>query len=157
MVQAVAKGGVFGLAHAVAKAYINPLVEEGVLPVAVGLTLAGGIAGGFQGYVLSPTLLLKTRVMTNPVFRESMSLLQTTLQSFTIGFDVVGREGVAALMKGSNIFALKIVFDWCTIYLFSDMFEAILFKSGIMVEGSSLSPRGKIVASLLDQLSQHCH
>lgn len=149
VVQAIAKGGVFGLAHAVAKSYTMPLVEKGVLPTAVGLTLAGGIAGGFQGYILSPTLLLKTRVMTNPVFRESMSLLKTTTQSFKIGFDVVGTEGVAALMKGSNIFALKRFFDWSTRYFFSDMFEAILLKSGTLMEGSNLSQSGKIAASLL--------
>ena len=112
------KGGVFGLAHSVAKSYTLPLAKQGVLPDLVALTIAGGIAGGFQGYVLSPTLLLKTRVMTNPVFREKMSLLRTTLLSFTIGFVVVKNEGLLALMKGSNIFALKRVFDWSTRYFF---------------------------------------
>ena len=42
--------------------------------------VAGGLAGGFQGYVLSPLLLLKTRVMTDPVFRESMPALMTILK-----------------------------------------------------------------------------
>jgi len=150
VVQAVAKGGVFGLAHAVAKTYTTPLVEKGYIPLPVGLTIAGGVAGGFQGYVLSPTLLLKTRVMTNPIFREKMSLLKTTIESFKIGFDVVGTEGLPALMKGSNIFALKRFFDWSTRYFFSDMFEDIMLKSGtLVVEGGSLSDLGKIVASLL--------
>merc|ERR1719491_2754504 len=115
----------------------------------VGLTIAGGVAGGFQGYVLSPTLLLKTRVMTNPIFREKMSLLKTTIESFKIGFDVVGTEGLPTLMKGSNIFATKRFFDWSTRYFFSDLFEGILLNSGTLVEGGSLSDVGKIVASLL--------
>ena len=92
----------FGLAHAVAKANLTPLAENGIMPELVALTLAGGIAGGFQGFVLSPTLLLKTRVMTNPVFREKMSLVKTTLLSLTIGFDVVKNEGIGALMKVSS-------------------------------------------------------
>lgn len=41
--------------------------------------LANAIASGFQGFVLSPTSLLTTRVMTNPIFRENISLLRTTL------------------------------------------------------------------------------
>jgi len=149
IVQAVGKGGVFGLAHAVAKSYTTPLIKDGKIPAAVGLTLAGGIAGMFQGYVLSPTLLLKTRVMTNEVFRERMSLYKTTTESFKIGFKVVGNEGASTLMKGSNIFALKRFFDWSTRYFFSDMFEGIMLSSGAMVEGGVLSPAGKIVASLL--------
>lgn len=64
IVQAVFKGAVFGLAHASALQTLVPLAEKGKIPMALALTLAGGIGGGFQGYVLSPTLLLKTRVMT---------------------------------------------------------------------------------------------
>lgn len=146
VVQAVAKGGVFGLAHAIALSFLLPLAEESALPKQLALTLAGGIAGGFQGYVLSPTLLLKTRVMTNPVFREKMSLLRTTLLSFLIGFEVVANEGIGALMKGSNVFATKRVFDWATRYYFSDVFEALLLKHS---SSGSLTPGEKIAASLL--------
>merc|ERR1711957_437716 len=96
----------------------------------------------------SPTLLLKTRVMTNPVFREKMSLVKTTLLSLTIGFDVVKNEGIGALMKGSNIFALKRVFDWSTRFYFSDVFESAMKKSGFGLDGN-LSPKEKILASLL--------
>merc|ERR1712127_537331 len=117
-------------------------------PEIMALTLAGGIAGGFQGFVLSPTLLLKTRVMTNPVFREKMSLWRTTMLSFAIGFEVVKNEGVFALMKGSDIFALKRVFDWSTRYFFSDMFEALMLSLGKGANGV-LSPGEKIIASLL--------
>jgi hypothetical protein len=64
IVQAVCKGAVFGLAHATALQTLKPLAEQKYIPMALALTLAGGIGGGFQGYILSPTLLLKTRVMT---------------------------------------------------------------------------------------------
>jgi hypothetical protein len=64
IVQAVCKGAVFGLAHAAALQTLRPLAEQRYIPMALALTLAGGIGGGFQGYILSPTLLLKTRVMT---------------------------------------------------------------------------------------------
>ena len=148
VVQSIFKGGVFGLAHAMAKAYLKPLVESGVLPEQFALTLAGGIAGGFQGFVLSPLLLLKTRVMTNPVFREKMSLLRTTLLSCTIGFEVVRNEGILALMKGADIFALKRVFDWATRYYFLDVFQTIMLKSGAGINGI-LSTGEKIMASLL--------
>lgn len=148
VIQSIFKGGIFGLAHSIAKSQLDPLAKRGVLPELVALTLAGGIAGGFQGYVLSPTLLLKTRVMTNPVFREKMSLLRTTILSLTIGFEVVKNEGMFALMKGSNIFALKRVFDWSTRYFFSDMFESMMVQYGCGQKGL-LSPTEKIVASLL--------
>jgi len=146
VVQAVGKGGVFGLAHSMAKKYLQPFIDDGTLPEVVGLTLAGGIAGGFQGYVLSPTLLLKTRVMTNAVFREKMSLLKTTLLSLTIGFDVVKDEGILTLMKGSNVFATKRVFDWSTRYFFSDVFESLFLKYSAT---GKLTGSEKIAASLL--------
>lgn len=77
IVQAVSKGAVFGLAHASALATLLPLAKKGKLPMALALTLAGGIGGGFQGYVLSPTLLLKTRVMTVRVSFERTVVLVT--------------------------------------------------------------------------------
>eukprot|EP00978_Attheya_sp_CCMP212_P000002 scaffold9_cov58-Attheya_sp.AAC.2 len=146
IVQSVAKGGVFGLAHAMALQYLTPLADNGTLPRQLALTLAGGIAGGFQGFVLSPTLLLKTRVMTNPIFRESMSLWRTTIQSFSIGMEVVREEGVSALMKGSNVFATKRVFDWATRFYFSDVFEALLLSQS---SAGKLTSAEKIFASLL--------
>lgn len=101
-------------------------MENGTVSKQQALTLAGGIAGGFQGYVLSPILLLKTRVMTNDEFRgdtiDNLTILKTILLSFRIGFDVIASEGVFALMKGSNVFALKRVCDWSTRYYFSDVF-----------------------------------
>jgi len=146
VVQAIGKGGVFGLAHAIALSYLKPLAEQGKLPMTLALTIAGGIGGGFQGYVLSPTLLLKTRVMTNPVFREKMNLIKTVILSLSVGFDVVANEGILALMKGSNIFALKRVFDWSTRFFFSDLFETLILNSS---SADALTASQKIVASLL--------
>eukprot|EP00551_Chaetoceros_affinis_P010565 CAMPEP_0203668082 /NCGR_PEP_ID=MMETSP0090-20130426/4791_1 /ASSEMBLY_ACC=CAM_ASM_001088 /TAXON_ID=426623 /ORGANISM="Chaetoceros affinis, Strain CCMP159" /LENGTH=573 /DNA_ID=CAMNT_0050532425 /DNA_START=156 /DNA_END=1874 /DNA_ORIENTATION=+ len=148
VVQAIFKGGVFGLALSMAKTYLSPLAEKGILPEKAVATLCGGIAGGVQGFVLSPLLLLKTRVMTNPVFRENMTLLKTTYLSLTIGLEVARNEGILALMKGSDIFAVKRVFDWSTRYYFSEVFKMMMLKYGAGVNGV-LSPAEKIIASLL--------
>lgn len=146
VVQAVFKGGVFGLAHAAALSSLMPLAENGKMPKQLALTLAGGIAGGFQGFVLSPTLLLKTRVMTNDIFREQMSVLRTTLLSLSIGLDVVRDEGLFALMKGSQVFAFKRVCDWSSRYYFSDVFSRMLLA---YAKTPSLTPAEKIAADLL--------
>lgn len=145
VLQSVLKGGVFGLAYAVANTMLKPLAMEGTIPMKLAMALSGGIAGGFQGYVLSPTLLMKTRVMTNEVFRESMSVLQTTWKSLVIGGDIIKTEGLGSLMKGANTFATKRVFDWASRYYFADLFEALF----VSVKGSSLSVTEQIIASLL--------
>eukprot|EP00529_Nitzschia_sp_RCC80_P012033 CAMPEP_0113507832 /NCGR_PEP_ID=MMETSP0014_2-20120614/36680_1 /TAXON_ID=2857 /ORGANISM="Nitzschia sp." /LENGTH=576 /DNA_ID=CAMNT_0000403477 /DNA_START=181 /DNA_END=1911 /DNA_ORIENTATION=+ /assembly_acc=CAM_ASM_000159 len=145
VIQSVLKGGVFGLAYAIAKSYLIPLAEQGHMPKKLAQTLAGGIAGGFQGFVLSPTLLMKTRVMTNEVFRESMSLFETTCKSLVIGGDIIRKEGVGSLMKGANTFAMKRVFDWSTRYYFADLFESIF----VATKGSDLTLTEKSIASLL--------
>jgi hypothetical protein len=85
VVQSIFKGSVFGLAHAIASGALIPLAEKGTIPMQLAQTVAGGVGGGFQGFVLSPTLLLKTRVMTNEVFREKMSVIKTTRLSLSIG------------------------------------------------------------------------
>jgi hypothetical protein len=115
------------------------------MPMGLALVLAGGIGGGFQGYVLSPTLLMKTRVMTNPVFREQMSALKTTWLSLMIGFDVVKAEGFMTLMKGANLFAAKRMFDWASRYFYADLFEALY----VNMKGSSLTTMEKSLSSLM--------
>lgn len=153
VVQAVGKGAVFGLAHAAAKDLLVPLAQDGMLPMAAALTLAGGIGGGFQGYVLSPTLLLKTRVMTNPVFREPMSLWRTVYLSMRIGFDVVQTEGFWTLMKGANVFATKRVFDWASRYFFADWLEQVFIQ---LKNGQPLTIAEKSAASLLGGVASTC-
>lgn len=64
--------------------------------------------GGFvQGIVLSPLLLLKTRVMTDPSFRGEGGLFATAAASAAVGARIIRAEGAGALMKGSGIFSLK--------------------------------------------------
>jgi len=146
IIQAVSKGAVFGLAHSFALRFLRPLADDGILPLSLALTLAGGIGGGVQGYILSPLLLLKTRVMTNAVFREQMSLLCTTWLSLRIGADIVRGEGIITLMKGSNMFAMKRVFDWATRFFYSDMFESIFSR---LKGGAPLTVGEKSASSLL--------
>ncbi|GAB5032109.1 mitochondrial carrier family [Nannochloropsis oceanica] len=146
-IQAIAKGAVFGGAHALALGPVAPLVERGELSPLVAETMAGGIAGGFQGMVLSPTLLLKTRVMTDPIFRERMSMWETSKQSARVGFKVIQKEGLAALMKGSLTFSLKRVADWGTRFYFAVISEDYLFKKGDATY--VLSNHEKLAASLI--------
>ena len=87
------------------------------------MVLSGGIGGGFQGIALSPVLLLKTRVMTDPAFRAVGSFRETGAASSRIGFRVVREEGALALMKGSVLFSGKRVADWTTRYLFATLWE----------------------------------
>jgi Mitochondrial carrier protein len=76
-----------------------------------------------------------------------MSMLRTTILSFRIGYDVAKTEGVLALMKGSNVFAAKRVFDWASRYFFADSFEALF---GLLhPAGQTLSVAEKSVSSLL--------
>ena len=65
-VQALLKGAVFGVAHAVAIRHLAPLAATGLLSEEAAAVLSGGLGGALQGVVLSPLLLLKTRVMTDP-------------------------------------------------------------------------------------------
>lgn len=153
IVQAISKGAVFGLAHATAGKILMPLAEKGTIPTTLALTLAGGIGGGIQGYVLSPILLLKTRVMTNPVFRERLSIWKTSALSAIVGFDVVRTEGALSLMKGANIFAMKRVFDWASRYYFAELIEAVI---GHLRGGKALSLAEKSLSSFLGGVLSTC-
>ena len=155
--QAVFKGSVFAFAHAGAKSALFPYSREqgGSVPNIVVETVAGGVGGGFQGLVLSPTLLLKTRVMTNPIFRNQMSMGETTAMSTKVGMEVIKTEGVSALMKGSAVFATKRVADWGTRFLFSTLVEDLLFKRGKAVQ-HELTYAEKITASLLGGTLSAC-
>ncbi|KAH7460400.1 hypothetical protein PRIC1_006913 [Phytophthora ramorum] len=126
--QGVAKGSVFAWGHSIARTALTPMVESKRLSKGTSEVIAGGIGGGFQGFVLSPTLLLKTRVMTDPVFRQHMTPLETMSRSMRIGVKVIHKEGVSALMKGSGMFSLKRVADWSTRFFFSVQAENIVYK-----------------------------
>jgi hypothetical protein len=98
-------------------------------------------------FVLSPTLLLKTRVMTNPIFRENMTLVETSRRATMVGMEVIRKEGALALMKGSIVFSLKRVADWTTRYMFATWFEQILYKRGDPKR--KLATNEEMIASLL--------
>ena len=97
--------------------------------------------------MLSPTLLLKTRVMTDPIFREHMSVFRTIYLSAMIGYDIVKNEGASSLMKGSSVFATKRVLDWSSRFLFADLFESLFLN--FLSEGQSLSFLQRSYASFL--------
>jgi Mitochondrial carrier protein len=145
-IQAIAKGAVFSSAHIAARNSLQPFVKDKTIPSQAAEVIAGGIGGGFQGLVLSPLLLLKTRVMTDPVFRSNMSLWQTTVASTKVGMNVIRKEGVSALMKGSIMFSGKRVADWSTRYLFAEYFEHLLLGRH---PNQKLSTTEKAAASFL--------
>ncbi|CAI5720645.1 unnamed protein product [Hyaloperonospora brassicae] len=126
--QGVAKGAVFAWGHSIARTGLSPFIQRGAVSRDASEVIAGGIGGGFQGFVLSPTLLLKTRVMTDPIFREHMTPLETVSRSMRIGVKVIQQEGGMALMKGSGMFSLKRVADWSTRFYFSVQAENLLYK-----------------------------
>jgi hypothetical protein len=144
-VQAISKGAVFGFAHAAARKSLEPLVQKKTLSHSAAEVISGGIGGGFQGLVLSPLLLLKTRVMTDPVFRQKMGMWETTKRSSLVGMSVIRNEGVMALMKGSIMFSGKRVADWSTRYLFAEGIESLMSKS----HTRKLSTTEKLAASFL--------
>lgn len=115
-IQCFVKGASFGFGHAIGRNMFRGHVPDDIAEV-----LAGGVGGGFQGIVLSPLLLLKTRVMTDPSFRSSGGMLQTTIASTKVGMDVIRNEGPAALMKGASVFTIKRVGDWTTRFFFAEL------------------------------------
>jgi len=123
--QAVAKGGSFGVGHSAAKRGMHSLGWTETHPRSSEV-LAGGIGGLIQGIILNPVLLLKTRVVTDPAFRASGGIWETTRMSTNVGIQVVKREGVVALTKGGVMFTTKRFFDWTTRFLFVDMFEDLM-------------------------------
>ncbi|KAG7398952.1 hypothetical protein PHYBOEH_010057 [Phytophthora boehmeriae] len=146
-IQGVAKGSVFAWGHSIARTALQPMVSNNKISKGTSEVLAGGIGGGFQGFVLSPTLLLKTRVMTDPIFREQMTPLETMSKSMRIGVKVIHKEGVAALMKGSGMFSLKRVADWSTRFFFSVQAENIVYKRNN--PDRVLTTSEQVIASLL--------
>ncbi|KAF0686492.1 Aste57867_21679 [Aphanomyces stellatus] len=129
-VQALAKGSVFSWGQAFSRQQLGPFVKQGYLSDRTAEVVSGGLGGGVQGIVLSPTLLLKTRVMTDPVFRTKMTGWETIVKSGTVGLNVIKNEGVPALMKGSVVFSMKRVADWSTRYFFCVLSEDIMFRRG---------------------------
>jgi hypothetical protein len=139
--QSVAKGSVFSWGQALAAKSMHNLDSLSKDTK----TVASGGAGGFvQGIVMSPLLLLKTRVMTDPAFRSSGGIMATAVASAKVGGRIVATEGPLALFKGVSVFSFKRAADWTTRYLFVVMVEDAMKASG----STKLSETQKAVASL---------
>lgn len=143
LLQVLAKGAVFSLGQAEAR----HLLEKTSLSNDASMVLSGGMGGFVQGVVMSPLLLLKTRVMTDRSFRNSGGAWETSKASARIGARVVAAEGPAALMKGVTVFASKRFADWTTRYFFVVMVENIMKKS--LKPGESLSTAQVVAAGLM--------
>ena len=144
--QAVAKGSVFswGQAASMKAMHDYPGVSKETK------TIASGGAGGFvQGVAMSPLLLLKTRVMTDPAFRNSGGLVATAVASARVGARVVATEGPQALFKGVGVFSAKRALDWTTRYLFVVMVENALKEYNVSGGGAAKLSDGQVVFSAL--------
>lgn len=117
LIQAASKGSVFGASEVVSRKLLrlSSLSEEQQI------VLSGGMAGFVQGLVLSPMLLLKTRVMTDKSASSS-----SPSSSLALGLRVL-REG--EIMKGALAFSLKRFADWTTRYIFAGACERVLFEA----------------------------
>ena len=114
VIQAVAKGSVFSFGQA---ASLNHLLSAG-FDRDISMVVSGGVGGAVQGVAMSPLLLLKTRVMTDPSFRGSGGLVETALASASVGGRIIRAEGAGGLFKGVTLFSLKRALDWTSRYLF---------------------------------------
>lgn len=140
--QCITKGAVFsfGQASAMQMLYGNTFMSPQLTMV-----LTGGIGGFVQGVAMSPMLLLKTRVMTDPSFRKSGGMWATTVSSATIGARVIEREGFMALTKGMGIFSIKRFFDWVTRFGFVEIVQSLVKAQQ---DGKKLSQSQKIGCAL---------
>lgn len=126
--QSAVKGAVFGWGQAQALTILNTF--DFLSPQAA-TVLSGGCGGFVQGIIMSPCLLLKTRVMTDPRFRSTGGVLQTTIASGKLGREIVVKEGISVLTKGMGVFSFKRFCDWTTRYLFVELVaDAIRGDSG---------------------------
>jgi hypothetical protein len=118
-IQALAKGAVFSFGQAQS---LNYLANQN-MSKDTRMVISGGCGGFMQGIAMSPLLLLKTRVMTDPAFRSSGGVLATAAASLRVGGRIVSIEGPQAIFKGVTLFSLKRAADWTTRYLFVVMVE----------------------------------
>eukprot|EP01029_Cantina_marsupialis_P018857 TRINITY_DN4365_c1_g1_i1.p1 TRINITY_DN4365_c1_g1~~TRINITY_DN4365_c1_g1_i1.p1 ORF type:complete len:311 (-),score=81.00 TRINITY_DN4365_c1_g1_i1:523-1455(-) len=117
-IYAVLKGAMFGVGHSISKNCLDGRIHDSFAEIA-----AGGMGGYVQGLSLSPVMLLKTRVMTNPAFRTSGSVMDTAAKSCLLGKQIVKQEGVRVLMKGADVFAAKRFADWTSRFVFVEVVE----------------------------------
>lgn len=140
--QAVAKGSVFSWGQAASMGLMHDVegVSKGTKTI-----ISGGVGGFVQGIAMSPLLLLKTRVMTDPAFRATGGVLATAAASAAVGGRIIATEGPAALFKGVSVFSAKRTADWTTRYLFVVMAEDAMRPA----PGAKLSSVAEAGASLV--------
>lgn len=141
-IQCFAKGATLGFGQALGRQMLDGRVSDSTAEV-----LSGGVGGGFQGLVMSPILLLKTRVITDPKFRGTGGTWATTVAATKLGVELIQREGVSVLMKGAGTFTIKRVADWTTRYFFAEQVTlAVKSQKG---PGQTVSFTEKMLCSLL--------
>merc|ERR1719242_2820188 len=119
--QSLVKGSSFGFGQALCR---GGLEHVDWMPDGAKDILSGGGGGVVQGVCMSPTLLLKTRVMTDPRFRSTGGFISTTIHSAKLGRELVATEGgFMSLTKGMGVFSFKRFCDWTTRYGFCVMVE----------------------------------
>ncbi len=127
LLQAVAKGSIFSWGQAFSMNYLRGVSS---LSRDQQTVASGGLGGFIQGVAMSPLLLMKTRVMTDPSFRTSGNIMQTAAASFGVAGRIVSTEGPQALFKGVTLFSMKRAADWTTRYLFVVMVENAMRQPG---------------------------
>lgn len=140
-IQCFAKGATLGFGQALGRKFLDGKVSDSVAE-----TMSGGIGGGFQGLVMSPILLLKTRVITDPRFRGSGGTWATTVAATKLGVELVKKEGGLVLMKGAGTFTIKRIADWSTRFFFAEQVSAIARR--LKGPGEKLSFTEKMLCSL---------
>ncbi len=140
--QAVAKGSVFSWGQAQSAKFLH---STSSVSKETRTVISGGVGGLVQGVVMSPLLLLKTRVMTDPAFRASGGVFATAAASARVGGRIVKNEGPAGLFKGVGVFSLKRAADWTTRYLFVVMVEEAMRTN----KETKLTETQQAVASLV--------
>jgi hypothetical protein len=142
--QSMVKGAVFSFGQAATKKMFAAGDNYGMSDQAA-TVLSGGFGGFFQGVVMSPLLLLKTRVMTDSKFRTSGGMWATSVASARVGADIVAKEGAMTLMKGATVFSAKRFADWTTRFFFVEVVTEII-RGGD--ETKKLSTSQQIFAAL---------
>ena len=91
--QACVKGSSFGFGQALALGVLERVQHVVPMSDSWRMVLSGGVGGFTQGIIMSPMLLLKTRVMTDPRFRTTGGFWSTSLHSLRLGRELVQTEG----------------------------------------------------------------
>merc|ERR1711871_657068 len=112
------------------------------------MILSGGLGGFIQGIALSPVLLLKTRVMTDPAFRATGGVLDTAIAASKVGASMIVKEGPLVLFKGMPVFAFKRFADWTTRFAFVELATIGVSSLVLSNPGDVLPTHWKMLSAL---------